>query len=405
MAREIPERWFFLPIKEGNVRVTAFLELFETTSGAAASGPVIIDSWLSAGEGDASGMWFASLFADLVGPKSFVWGEYAAIGVQDAQVADAYYAAGGDHGSILGNPGTDYVWGGGRLAEAWPASPDDAEYSSVRPSEVETLLIGGELDVSTPPQVATKELLPHLPNGQEVVLPGFGHTATFWADQPQAGTRLINTFFDNGRVDDSLYEPQSVDFSPEVTHTALAKLIAGTMVGLALLTVLSLVWMARRVHRRGGFGGKASATLRSVYPIVLGLGGWFLGALIVITTMPGVPLDDELLAMLSVGVPVGLGTYLAWVRRDWSAQTKSIGFAAAAAGALAGAWLGFHATTGLVALVTAIAGSIAGANLALILLDMSAVPRPADDQLETVPAVDAHQPNIEPGAPTDAGRR
>jgi hypothetical protein len=73
------------------------------------------------------------------------------------------------------------------------------------------------------------------------------------------------------------------------------------MAGLALLTVLSLPLMARRVRRRSRFGREASATLRSVYPIVLGLGGWFLGVLVVITTMPGVPLDDPLLAVLSVG--------------------------------------------------------------------------------------------------------
>jgi hypothetical protein len=46
------------------------------------------------------------------------------------------------------------------------------------------------------------------------------------------------------------------------------------MVGFALLTVLSLLLMARRMRKRGGYGRKASATLRSVYPIVLGLGGW-----------------------------------------------------------------------------------------------------------------------------------
>ena len=80
--------------------------------------------------------------------------------------------------------------------------------------------------------------------------------------------------------------------------------------------------MARRVHRRGRFGRKASATLRSLYPIVLGLGGWFLGVLIVLTTMPGVPLDDALLAALSVGVPIGLGIYFAWVNRDWSADDQ-----------------------------------------------------------------------------------
>jgi hypothetical protein len=60
---------------------------------------------------------------------------------------------------------------------------------------------------------------------------------SFWAEQPEAGTRPINTYLDSGRVDDSLYEPISVDLTPDVTATALAKGIAGTMVGLALLTV------------------------------------------------------------------------------------------------------------------------------------------------------------------------
>jgi hypothetical protein len=101
------------------------------------------------------------------------------------------------------------------------------------------------LDVATPPQVATRELLPHLPNGDQVVLDGFGHSLDFWTYQPEASSRLINTFFDSGRVDDSLYEPQRVDFRPEVTQTALAKGIAGSMVSLPLLTVASLAWMAR----------------------------------------------------------------------------------------------------------------------------------------------------------------
>jgi hypothetical protein len=203
------------------------------------------------------------------------------------------------------------------------------------------------------------------------VLAGLGHTTSFWTEQPEAGSRLINTFFDSGRVDDSLYEPMSVDFTPEVTQTALAKGIAGAMVGLALLTVLSLLWMARRVHKRGGFGRKSGATLRSLYPIVLGLGGWFLGVLIVITTRPGVPLDDELLSAFSVGVPVGLGIYLAWVNRDSSARTKATGFAAAAGGALVGAWLGFNVTEGLLALITTIVGASVGANLTLLALDIA----------------------------------
>ena len=74
--------------------------------------------------------------------------------------------------------------------------------------------------------------------------------------------------------------------------------------------------------------------------------------------MPTVPLDDELLAGLSIGLPIGLGVYLAWVHRDWSAATQGDRASPAAlGGALVGAWLGFNATAGLLALVTTIVGA------------------------------------------------
>jgi hypothetical protein len=41
------------------------------------------------------------------------------------------------------------------------------------------------------------------------------------------------------------------------------------------------------------------------------------------------------------------------------------------AGGLVGAWAGFHAADGLLALITAIVGAAAGANLVLIGLDIS----------------------------------
>lgn len=90
-----------------------------------------------------------------------------------------YFASGGQELGL--NPayaGTSFAWGAGRLADAWPVAAEVGQYDRVRTSDVETLLIGRDLDTSTPPQVATEELLPYLPNGQEVVLPGFGHTAT-----------------------------------------------------------------------------------------------------------------------------------------------------------------------------------------------------------------------------------
>jgi uncharacterized membrane protein YfcA len=144
------------------------------------------------------------------------------------------------------------------------------------------------------------------------------------------------------------------------------------MVGLGLLTALSLLWwLPRRIHKRGRFGRTSSAILRTLYPILLGLGGWFAALLIVVTTMPTVALADTLLAALSIGTPVGVCVYFAWTNRDWSATTKCAGLAAALGGALIGAWLGFGVTADLTRLFTAAVGSVAGANLLLLILDMA----------------------------------
>jgi hypothetical protein len=367
-ASQLPDRWLFLPIKKGNVEVASFFGLFDSIAGAPLSGPSTVDSWLSAADGDPSGFWFLSLASGLIFPTSFVWGEFAATGMADATVATEDFSR-PQPDSILDNAGTRFVWGGGELADAWPAPPGDAQYDRVRTSQVDTLLIGGTVDFTTPPRIATRELLPHLPNGHQVVLSDLGHVPDFWAYQPEAGSRLVNTFLNSGRVDDSLYKHANVDFTPKVTDTALAKGIAGTMIGLALLAVLSLLWMARRVHKRGQLGRKTGVILRSLYLLILGLGGWCLGALIVLTVSPGVPLDDELLTVVSMGLPIGLGVHLAWVRRDSSATT--IGFVASVAGALVGAWLGFHATGGFLALVTTIVGAAVGANLLVLALDVT----------------------------------
>jgi pimeloyl-ACP methyl ester carboxylesterase len=372
----MPDRWWFLPIKEGHAEVGAVFSLVNVTTDAAGlqAAPWTIDTLIAADEVDGSGAWFLSLLAQLIFPRVQVWGEVAAVGRSDAAYGRRFFATQADRGSVIGSPGTDYIWAGGRLLDAWPASRDENQYTRVQDSNVETLLIGGELDFATPPQKATRELLPHLPNGHEVVLPNLGHSDDFWTYQSGAGTRLVNTFLDSGRVDTSLYTPTPVDFTPAISHGTIAEITLGVMLALAALALLSLAWMALRVRRRGAFGRKASVALRSLFPVVLGLGGWFIGVLVVLATMPGTPLLDEWVTSIAVGLPIGLGIYLAWVDRDWTSTTRFTGLAATAGGALIGAWLGFNVTSaglGLFAPLLTIVGAAVGANLTLLALDIA----------------------------------
>jgi pimeloyl-ACP methyl ester carboxylesterase len=367
----IPGRFWFLPIKNGNVKAAAFFGLMnETTAGGGPlAAPLTIDSLVAAGKGDSGGAWFLSLMADLAFPRAQVWGDVAAVGRTDAAYARRFFATHADRGSVIGGPGTDLVWAGGRLFDAWPASPDENEYTHVRNSTVETLLIGGSLDFATPPQNATRELLPHLPNGHQVVVANLGHTDDFWAYEQAASNRLLNTYLDSGRVDTSLYSTNSVDFTPSFSHGSIAKIIVAVMLVLGALAALSLVWLPVRFRRRGAFGRKSSAAWRSACVLLLGLGGWLAGALIALTAMPTVPLLDEVLTLVSTGLPVGLGIYWASARREDS-HRKVARLTAALVGAAIGAWAGFNVSAGLFAPLFAIIGATAGANLIVLALDI-----------------------------------
>ena len=293
-AANMPSRWYFLPIKPGNALVGTFLGLTDETSGGGGvlAGPNTLDSWISAAHGDPGGLWLLSEMAGLILPSSFVWGEFASIGLADAQPAARYFSSGADRGSIIGNPFTEFLWGAGGLAD-WPANPGENQYTSVQNSNVPTLLIGGTLDFQTPAQNATKELLPHLPNGHQVILSGLGHAEDFWSYEPSASTRLLTTFYNTGRVDTSRYTPNKVSFTTSSRQTAVAKDILAVVIGLALLAALSLLWVARRVRKHGAAGRKTSVATRTIVPLVLGLGGWFGAALVVLTFWPALFLSQR----------------------------------------------------------------------------------------------------------------
>jgi hypothetical protein len=151
--------------------------------------------------------------------------------------------------SILGSPLSLFPWS---MLTSWPNNLISKEYFKVQPTEVETLLVSGSIDFSTPPQFATEELLPHLGNGKQVILKDFGHTEDFWNSQTEARAHMLKTFFSTGEVDASLYTYQPVNFDAGLGWPGLAKLLLGTVLAVIVLLV-ALVWfVVRRVRRRGG---------------------------------------------------------------------------------------------------------------------------------------------------------
>jgi pimeloyl-ACP methyl ester carboxylesterase len=360
-AADIPDNWGILPIKDGNVRASTLFGLFNNTPSAAPlNAPATLDAWLGAAGGDPSGFWAMSVLADLALPQAFVWGEFAASGMIDAEVARDYYTAGGDPGTILGNASADFLWAGGQLAEAWPSGPETAEYRQLQDTTVETLLISGTVDFSTPAQLATDELLPALPNGHQVILAELGHTDDFWYHQPAAGQQLITAFLDRGEIDQAGYETRPVRFDPGfLSLSTIAVILLATLSGLVVLALAVLVGMARRRGARR----RPSAWLRVSAPPVLALGAWSLTLLAALILWPGAFLGSALLAVLPMGVAAGLGVHLAGPR--------VAGLTVPVLGGVAGAWLASMVAAGFVGAMTALAGAALGANLARIVLDVA----------------------------------
>jgi pimeloyl-ACP methyl ester carboxylesterase len=370
-AKHIPKSWLGLPIRPGNVLTGTFLGLTDETAVLSPlGGPMTLDSWIAAAHGDPSGFWLLSLLTNMSLPQSFVWGEFAAVGMADAQPVDRYFSSGADRGSIIGNPLGTFLWGAGGLAHAWPANPSEYQYTKVPNSSIPTLLIGGTLDFETPAQNATRELLPHLSNGHQVILSGLGHSEDFWYYEPNASTQLLTSFFATGQIDTSRYTPNVVSFTTPVTQAAIAKDLLGAMVGFALLALFWLAMLALRVRRRGGTGRKTGAWIRSAGPIVFGLGGWFFGALFVLRFMPSLSLQNQLLAVVSIAVPIWLGVYAGWVRTDTPKTTRVKGVGIAGVAAVVGAVFGFHISSGLMALITSIIGAAVVSNLCLLIFDI-----------------------------------
>jgi pimeloyl-ACP methyl ester carboxylesterase len=369
-AANLPRRWLFLPVKGGNVLVTTQFGMAETiAAGPPLVAPVILNSWISAAHGDPSGLWLMSFLGGLILPTSFTWGEAASVVQLDADPAARYFSSTAGHGSVIGDPGSDVLWAGGALASAWPANPSRSQYATVPASDVPTLLIGGTVDVQAPAQNAARELLPQLRAGHQVILSELAHTTDFWNFDQGAGTRLLTTFYATGKVDTSRYGHHVISFNT-VSFTTLAKYLLAVMLGFVVLAAAVLAWAALRVRARGAAGRKTSLVLRSVLALVVGLGGWFLGALVVLALWTTVPLSSEPLAVLSGGLPVALVLYLAWTRRGAGRAARARGLLAASAGALAGGWYGYTAIPGFTGLFATITGAIAAGNIALIALDL-----------------------------------
>jgi len=231
----MPKQWLFLPIDPGKVGFVTQFMLFHRGSAAAA-----YDAYIAAENGDPSGLAIMSLMFDQMMPSSVTWGEWAAKGSMDYDPLRDWLNDMNPPNAIIGSP-VSLLAGGGTLGGSWPVTSLPEWVHEPQPSDIETLLVGGNSDFSTPAQFAAEELLPLLSNGQQVILAEMGHTGDVFGLQPDAMFHMLATFFDTGEVDDSLFEYQPMSFDVSLGFPDIAHAIVNAAVAVGLLIAAALV--------------------------------------------------------------------------------------------------------------------------------------------------------------------
>lgn len=245
VAHNMPHRWLFLKIDPGKARFMTHFFLWHRGQAASA-----YDIYLSAENGDPSGLAIMSLMYDMMIPSYMTWGELVVKGVSaDYDPTRDYLTEMNPPDSILGAPMSEFIWSGAQAMD-WPIEQIPVEWRQAHPSDVETLLVSGNIDATTPAQWATEELLPFLNNGEQVILSEFGHTDDVWTLQPEATVHLLKTFYETGLVDDSLYVYQPMEFKVGLGFPIMAKILVIALIILLIGMFFLIRFLIRRVRRR-----------------------------------------------------------------------------------------------------------------------------------------------------------
>ncbi len=245
VLKNLPDKWLIFSINPGKVKAVTFALLFQRNTSA-----MVFDAYVSAEQGDYSGLALMSLAYDFVVPSMCTWGDLATKGVSADYDSTMDYSIDNDYpGKIIGTPFNQLIWGSlsyGRFSvKMIPDSLRKLQYS-----DVETLLLSGSVDFSTPADYATDELLPYLKNGKQIVLSEFGHVADLRYLNQQMSNELIMSYFDTGIPDTSKIKYVPMDFNVSLGFPEIAKLVLGGVLLILILLTLITYRILRRLYRR-----------------------------------------------------------------------------------------------------------------------------------------------------------
>jgi pimeloyl-ACP methyl ester carboxylesterase len=241
----IPPKWLFFSINPGKVKVVTFALLFHRNTAA-----MVFDAYVAAEQGDPSGLALMSLSFDYTLPSMITWGDLASKGGSaDFDSTRNYAAEMEPAGMPLGSPMGKLLWG--PLAHGhWPTKQLPEEFRKLRQSDVQTLLLSGSRDFSTPPEYATNELLPYLKKGKQVILSECGHVNDVWYVNTDNTRLMLTSFYNTGVANTSLNSYVPMSFVVQWGFAGIAKLVLWLLVIIGVILIAVVVLLIRKYHAR-----------------------------------------------------------------------------------------------------------------------------------------------------------
>ncbi len=218
MARsfeKMPKRWSFFKLDSDKIKATAFALMFKKETAV-----ICFDAFFrAANQKDYSGLYLMQLAFDYTINGNGVGDLFQKGCSADYDPKINYREMMRSTNTVLGSNYALLLFG---AASAWYNVSIPDEFKKVRLSQTETLMISGNLDVSTPAENATKELLPYLPNGKQVILRNMSHNDVA-SLQIDIYRKFVANYFDTGTVNTTEFQYDEVNFKPKMRFSSMAK--------------------------------------------------------------------------------------------------------------------------------------------------------------------------------------
>lgn len=235
----LPKRSGFWRLDRAKIEFLTHTLLFNLDSLGA-----LTEAYLYAKKGKYNGLVaLTAMFGMMNVMAPTIWGDFCLKGAVDYDPGREYQKEMLSSSKSFSSFGSYILfgWFNSAIAERLKLSRIDR---SVPTTPVETLVISGSIDFSTPASFAKDEVLPMLSKGQQVVISEAGHINLWFGS---GFTHLVDTFLDQGKVDLSRYKYAPLNFKRSIPLNMIGTALQVGVGATVAIGVLVIMFIAGKI--------------------------------------------------------------------------------------------------------------------------------------------------------------